>query len=332
MVTTHKISELTTGSEDGFAKDATVSFEFFPPKTPEGEKSLWAAVDRLYKFNPKFMTVTYGAGGTTRDLTKSLVMKIQQNTGIPTASHLTCVGAPQSEVDDLARLYWAIGIKHIVALRGDMPGGGPFAAHPEGYAGSIEMIEGIRKIAPFEVSVAAYPEKHPSAPSFDKDIDVLKRKFDAGAERAITQYFFEPTTFIRFLDMTAKAGITKPIVPGIMPIGNFAQVVKFSQQCGASIPQNLHDTFSGLENDPDTTRLIAAITAVEQCRVLYAMGVRHFHFYTMNRHEIIYAICHMLGLRPSVGGGSAGGTGGKGQRSTMAMQAQIAANRGMGKF
>ena len=325
------VGELTSGYAQGFGEDLTVSFEFFPPKSVEGENSLWAAVDRLYRLQPKFMTVTYGAGGSTRDRTKSLVMKMQQNTGIPTASHLTCVAATKHEVDELAKLYYAIGIKHIVALRGDMPGGGSFVPHPDGYAGSVEMIEGLKKVAPFEISVAAYPEKHPASPSMDDDIAVLKRKFDAGADRAITQYFFEPAVFIRYLEKTAKAGITKPIVPGIMPIGNFAQVVKFSASCGTSVPQHLHDTFSGLENDLDTSKLIAAITAVEQCRVLYAMGVRHFHFYTMNKHELVYAICHMLGLRPVAGSGSITGTGGKAQRQTMAMQAQVAAHRGVGK-
>jgi methylenetetrahydrofolate reductase (NADPH) len=241
-----QIAELTSGIGEGFGPDLTVSFEFFPPKSDELEKSFWHTVDKLATLRPKFMTVTYGAGGTTREKTRMLVMKMQQNTNTPTASHLTCVASTKADVDELARLYWAVGIKHIVALRGDMPSGGPFVAHPQGYAGSVEMIEGLKKVAPFEISVAAYPEKHPSAPSMDDDIAVLKRKFDAGADRAISQYFFEPVTFMRFLEKTSKAGITKPIVPGIMPIGNFTQVVKFSKACGASVPQLLHDTFEGL--------------------------------------------------------------------------------------
>lgn len=276
-----------------------VSFEFFPPKTAEMEERLWVAVKRLEPLQPRFVSVTYGAGGSMRERTHNTVRRILNETTLTPAAHLTCVGATREEVDEVAREYWNSGVRHIVALRGDSPEGtGRYKPHPGGYAYAVDLVAGLRKIADFEVSVAAYPETHPDAADRGADLDNLKRKIDAGATRAITQYFFEEHVFLDFLERARKAGITVPIVPGILPVTNFQQVVKFSATCGASVPPWLARLFEGLDGDPETRRLVAATVAAEQCRILQANGINEFHFYTLNRADLAYAICHVLGLRP----------------------------------
>ncbi|EME68123.1 5,10-methylenetetrahydrofolate reductase [Paramagnetospirillum caucaseum] len=276
----------------------SVSFEFFPPKTDKMQQSLWECIERLAPLAPQFVSVTYGAGGTTRERTHETVVRIARETRLKPAAHLTCVGHAKGEVDDIARRYWDEGIRHIVALRGDMPEGGAYVAHPEGYAYAADLVAGLKRIADFEISVAAYPETHPDAPSAGFDLDNLKRKIDAGASRAISQYFFDPAVFLAFRERTARAGITVPILPGILPVTNFAQVQKFSAACGASIPGWMADLFQGLDDDPETRRLVAATMAAEQCRILAAEGVEQFHFYTLNRADLAYAISHILGVRP----------------------------------
>ncbi len=278
----------------------SVSFEFFPPKNAEQEKNLCQAVDKLATLQPKFMTVTYGAGGTTKDRTRSAVLDIARRSGIATASHLTCVAAPREEINAIAQDYWDNGIRHIIALRGDMPGGGAYAPHPQGYVDACDLTAGLKKMAAFELSVACYPEKHPESSSLQADLDNLKRKFDAGADRAISQFFFDPVLFEKFLENAAQAGIDAPIVPGILPINNISQVIKFSAQCGASVPKHILEAFEGLEEDPETRKLIAVIIAIEQCKKLLEMGVRHLHFYTLNRADIVFAVCHALGIKPAV--------------------------------
>jgi len=275
-----------------------VSFEFFPPKSEKMEQSLWECICRLAPLAPDFVSVTYGAGGTTRERTHETVVRIARETALKPAAHLTCVGHSKGEVDDIARRYWDEGIRHIVALRGDMPDGAAYAPHPQGYAYAADLVEGLGRIGNFEISVAAYPEKHPDAPSANFDLDNLKRKIDAGATRAISQYFFDPTVFLAFTERCAKAGITVPVVPGILPVTNFAQVKKFSAACGASVPGWMADLFEGLDDDPETRRLVAATVAAEQCRVLAAEGIGQFHFYTLNRADLAYAISHILGVRP----------------------------------
>ena len=276
-----------------------VSFEFFPPKTAEMEESLWRAITRLAPLNPRFVSVTYGAGGSTRERTHATVVRIRRETALEPAAHLTCVGATAGEVDDVARRYWDAGIRHVVALRGDAPdGSGKYVPHAEGYSLAADLVTGLKRIADFEISVAAYPEIHPDARSSRDDLDNLKRKIDAGASRAITQYFFGAETFLRFRDRARSAGIGVPLVPGIMPVTNFKQMVRFSQACGASVPAWLADLFEGLDGDPETRRLVAATVAAEQCRALQAAGVKEFHFYTLNRADLTFAICHILGLRP----------------------------------
>jgi methylenetetrahydrofolate reductase (NADPH) len=276
-----------------------VSFEFFPPKTAEMEDRLWAAVKRLEPLAPRFVSVTYGAGGSTRERTHNTVRRILAETTLTPAAHLTCVGAIREEVDQVAREYWDSGVRHIVALRGDSPEGmGGYKPHPGGYPYAVDLVAGLRKIGDFEISVAAYPETHPDAADAGADLDNLKRKIDAGATRAITQYFFEERPFLDFLERARKAGIAVPIVPGILPVTNFQQVVKFSAACGAAVPPWLARLFEGLDGDPETRRLVAATVAAEQCRVLQANGINEFHFYTLNRADLAYAICHVLGLRP----------------------------------
>lgn len=275
-----------------------VSFEFFPPKTEKMQQSLWECIERLAPLSPDFVSVTYGAGGTTRERTHDTVVRIARETALKPAAHLTCVGHSRGEVDDIARRYWDEGIRHIVALRGDMPDGQPYQAHPEGYAYAADLIAGLKRIADFEISAAAYPETHPDAPSAGFDLDNLKRKVDAGASRAISQYFFDPAVFLAFRERAVKAGITVPILPGILPVTNFAQVQKFSAACGASVPGWMADLFEGLDDDPETRRLVAATMAAEQCRILAAEGVENFHFYTLNRADLAFAICHILGVRP----------------------------------
>ena len=274
-----------------------LSFEFFPPKNDALEAQLWTCVRRLEQLQPRFVSVTYGAGGTTQARTHSTVTRLVRETTLTPAAHLTCVGASRGEVDDVAREYWDAGVRHIVALRGDAPAGQDYQPHPDGYAYANDLVAGLKRIADFEVSVAAYPETHPMAVSDDHDLDNLKRKLDAGATRAITQYFFDGTVFLRFLDRALAAGITAPIVPGIMPVSNYAQAAKFSAMCGASVPEWLGAMFEGTEDDPETRRMIAAILAAEQVRLLQANGVDEFHFYTLNRPDLTFAIAHLLGVR-----------------------------------
>jgi methylenetetrahydrofolate reductase (NADPH) len=287
-----------TVSERILPLNVSVSFEFFPPKTEKMQEQLWESVARLAPLNPGFVSVTYGAGGSTRERTHDTVLRLKRESNLQPAAHLTCVAASREEVDDVARLYWQEGIRHIVALRGDPPDGGKYDPHPQGYAYAVDLVTGLKKIGDFEISVAAYPETHPEALSPEDDLDNLKRKIDAGATRAITQYFFETSTYLRFLERARKAGINVPIVPGILPVTNFAQVQKFSKACGASVPGWMADLFQGLDNDPDTRRLVAATVTAELCRALAGEGVEHFHFYTLNRADLVFAICHILGVRP----------------------------------
>lgn len=281
------------------AGDLAVSFEFFPPKTERMEEQLWSAMDTLEPLGPRFVSVTYGAGGSTRERTHNTVARIARETRTPAAAHLTCVEASKSEIAEIADAYWQAGVRHIVALRGDPPTAGTrFEPHPEGYASAADLVEGLHKLHPFEISVSAYPETHPEAASPQSDIDILKRKLDAGASRAITQFFFEPETFFRFRDLAAAAGVAAEIVPGIMPVTNYASIARMSQMTGTAVPPWFGRLFEGLDDHPSARQLVAATTSAELCRRLYAGGVRHFHFYTLNRAELSYAICHLLGLRP----------------------------------
>ncbi|MBX7527694.1 methylenetetrahydrofolate reductase [Qipengyuania vesicularis] len=283
----------------GLPGDIEVSFEFFPPKTEKMGETLWQSVKTLEPLDPRFLSVTYGAGGSTRERTHEAVRRIVSETGIPAAAHLTCVQATREEVDQVAREYWEEGVRHIVALRGDAPdGSGSYTPHPGGYENAADLIAGLKKIADFEISVAAYPEVHPDSPDRQADLDNLKRKFDAGATRAITQFFFEPECFFDFRDKAAAAGIEGEIVPGIMPVMSFAAVQRMSGLCGTAIPDWMEGLFDGLDERPEARQLVSATIAAEMCRRLYAGGVRQFHFYTLNRAELSYAICHMLGLRP----------------------------------
>ncbi|HYI64330.1 MAG TPA: methylenetetrahydrofolate reductase [NAD(P)H] [Allosphingosinicella sp.] len=281
------------------AGDIEVSFEFFPPKTEKMEAVLWESVKTLEPLAPRFVSVTYGAGGSTRERTHATVVRIQRETALHAAAHLTCVEASRGEIDDIARAYWDAGIRHIVALRGDSPEPGrPFAPHPDGYANAAELVAGLKKVAPFEISVACYPECHPDSPSAVHDLDNLRRKIDAGADRAISQFFFSPSCFLKFRDEVAAAGIAAEITPGILPVSNVAQTRKFAAMCGAAIPSWLDRLFEGLDDLPGARQLVAATVAAELCAQLYAGGVRQFHFYTLNRAELSYAVCHLLGLRP----------------------------------
>ena len=276
----------------------TVSFEFFPPKDEQMERTLWESVQRLTPLQPRFVSVTYGADGSTRTRTHSIVTRIQQSTSLTAAPHLTCVGAPREEILDIARNYWQHGIRHIVALRGDPPqNGGRYVPHPEGFAYAVDLVRGLRSVGDFEISVATYPEPHPEAPHAAFELDNLKAKLDAGAARAITQFFFDPEVFLRFRDRCAATGITASIVPGILPITRFPQMLRMAQRCGASVPDSMVHRFAGLDDDPDTRRLIAAAVAIEQVQALQQHGVEEFHFYTLNRSELTYAICHALNVR-----------------------------------
>jgi methylenetetrahydrofolate reductase (NADPH) len=278
--------------------DIGVSFEFFPPKTEKMDAQLWDAIQTLAPLHPRFVSVTYGAGGSTRERTHATVARIQRETDLAAAAHLTCVEASRAEIDAVAEEYWAAGVRHIVALRGDPPvAGSAFQPHPDGYAGAADLVAGLTRLHPFEISVAAYPECHPEAASLDTDIDNLKRKLDAGASRAITQFFFSPDCFFRFRDAAAARGVGAEIVPGILPVSNVAQTRKFAGLCGAEIPGWMDRLFDGLDDLPAARQLVAATVAAELCRKLYAGGVRDFHFYTLNRAELAYAICHLLGLR-----------------------------------
>lgn len=276
-----------------------VSFEFFPPRTEAMSDQLWAAIERLAPLQPNFVSVTYGAGGSTRERTHDIVDRIQREKGLKAAAHLTCVAATRDEVDAVARRYWASGIRHIVALRGDPPDGvSRYQPHPGGYPFAADLVAGLKKVADFEISVAANPEGHPEAPNKAADIDNLKRKVDAGAARAITQFFFDVDVYRRFRDQAVAAGITVPILPGVIPVTNFISTARMAGKAGASMPAWLFKLFEGLEDDPETRRLVAATVVAEQVRQLSADGVRDFHFYTLNRADLIYAICHILGVRP----------------------------------
>jgi methylenetetrahydrofolate reductase (NADPH) len=277
-----------------------VSFEFFPPGDEAMAAMLWRSIERLAPLAPAFVSVTYGADGSTRERTHDVVTRIQRETPLTGAPHLTCIGAACSEILEVARGYWDEGIRHLVALRGDPPGHeAHYQPHPGGFAYAADLVAGLKRVAPFDISVAAYPEVHPEARSPEEDLTNLKRKIDAGASRAITQFFFDTDVFLRFRDRCAAAGIAAPIVPGILPITRFPQVLRFAARCGTSVPAWLHERFTGLEADDETRRLLAASVAIEQVEALKRHGVREFHFYALNRAELSYAICHALGLRPA---------------------------------
>ena len=281
------------------ARSFGVSFEFFPPKTDEMEAQLWRAVERLAPLSPSFVSVTYGAGGSTRERTHATVRRLLTETSLRPAAHLTCVSATRDEILEVARDYWNTGVRHLVALRGDPAAGvgTSYQPHPGGFAYASDLVTGLRRVFDFELSVSAYPETHPTAGSMQAEIDNLKRKVDAGATRAITQFFFDNAIFLRYLEKARAAGITVPIVPGIMPVTNFAQTRRFATMCGTSVPDSMARHFDGLEDDTDTRKLVAATLAAEQCTKLADEGVEDFHFYTLNRADLAYAICHILGLR-----------------------------------
>jgi methylenetetrahydrofolate reductase (NADPH) len=283
--------------------DPMVSFEFFPPGDEAMAQQLWQSVQRLAPLRPSFVSVTYGADGSTRERTHQFVQRVLSDTDLCVAPHLTCVGASRAEVLQIAEGYWQLGVRHLVALRGDAPAGnlsgdGRYRPHPEGFAYASDLVGGLRQAGNFEVSVAAYPEGHPESGGVDADLENLKRKVDAGAGRAITQFFFETDLFLRYRDRCEAAGIKASIVPGILPITRFPQLLRFASRCGASVPDWLRARFDGLDDDPDTRRMIAAHVAIEQVQRLRQHGVEEFHFYTLNRAELAYAICHALGLRP----------------------------------
>jgi methylenetetrahydrofolate reductase (NADPH) len=276
-----------------------VSFEFFPPKSPEMEATLWQAILKLAPLRPRFVSVTYGADGSTRDRTHRIVSRIAKETGLVCAPHLTCVGSTREEIRSIARIYRDEGIRHLVALRGDPPQGAThYEPHPGGYAYAVDLVRGLREVADFDISVAAYPEVHPEAPDPDFDLDNLKRKLDAGASRAITQFFYDTDNFLRFRDRCHARGITAPIVPGILPIAKFRQMQNFATRAGARVPQWLHERFEGLDDDPETQRMLGASLAIEQVATLRRHGISEFHFYTLNRAELTFAICYALGIRP----------------------------------
>jgi methylenetetrahydrofolate reductase (NADPH) len=290
--------------------DIAVSFEFFPPKTEKMEEALWTAIRRLEPLRPKFVSVTYGAGGSTRERTHNTVARLAKETALVPAAHLTCVAATRAEVDEVAGAYKAAGVKHIVALRGDPSAGvgAKYAPHPGGYANAAALVAGLKEVGGFELSVAGYPEKHPDSADVAADLDNLKAKVDAGAGRVITQFFFDNAHYLRFLEAARAKSIWAPIVPGIVPIHNFKQVAGFAGRCGATIPSWLARRFEGLDNDPQTTHLVAAAVAAEQVMDLVDAGIRQFHFYTLNRADLVYAICHLLGLRPEPAADKEAGT------------------------
>lgn len=276
-----------------------VSFEFFPPNTPKMEETLWDSIERLAPLKPRFVSVTYGADGSTRDRTHRIVSRIIRETGLRAAPHLTCVGASKEEIREIAEQYRAEGIRDIVALRGDPPEGQDhYEPYPGGYEYAVDLVAGLRDVADFDVSVAAYPEVHPEAPSAEFDLDNLKRKIDAGASRAITQFFFDTDNFLRFRDKCAAAGIDAPIVPGVLPINKFPQFLRFAATCGANVPQWLHERFEGLDDDEGRRRMISASIAIDMVQKMQSEGIDEFHFYTLNRAELTFAICHALGIRP----------------------------------
>ena len=279
-------------------KAPALSFEFMPPKTEAMEQQLWTCIGRLAPLQPRFVSVTYGAGGSTQARTHATVTRLVRETSLVPAAHLTCVGAGREDVDAVARSYWEAGVRHIVALRGDAPAGESYAPHPSGYAFAVDLVAGLRRVAPFDISVAAYPEAHPQAVSRMSDLDNLKRKLDAGASRAITNFFFDTSVYLRFLDLCLAAGITAPIVPGIMPVTNLAGLRRMATLSGIGIPDWLVHMFDGLDDDVETRRMVAAVVTAEQVRLLQANGVDEFHFYTLNRAELTYSIAHILGVRP----------------------------------
>jgi len=284
-----------------------VSFEFFPPNDEEMEKTLWASIQRLAPLAPRFVSVTYGADGSTRERTHNVVTRVLRETTLTPAPHLTCIGAPRGEILDIARAYWDAGVRHIVALRGDAPAGqATYVPHPKGFAYAADLVRGLKSVGDFDISVAAYPEVHPEAPSAQFDLDNLRAKIDAGADRAITQFFFDTDAYLRFRDRCAAAGIRAQVVPGILPITRFPQMLRFARRCGASVPESLQHRFDGLDDDPETRRMIAASFAIEQVRRLQEHGVQEFHFYTLNRAELTYAICHALGVRAPAARAAAG--------------------------
>ncbi len=283
-------------------RNVNVSFEFFPPKNDEMENKLWQAITKLKNLNPDFVSVTYGAGGSTRERTHSTIKKILDETNLNPASHLTCVAASKDEINEILLNYWQMGVRHIVALRGDMPSSSPnYQLHPNGYNYASDLVLAIKDLRKkninFEVSVAGYPETHPEAKSFDEDIKYLKHKVDCGADRIITQFFFDADAFLRFVDKCRNAGINIPIIPGILPVSNFKQVKHFSKMCGANIPKWMQNIFNDLDNHPETRQLIAAMVANELCSILYKSGISQFHFYTLNRADLTRALCHVLGVR-----------------------------------
>ena len=278
-----------------------VSFEFFPPSSPKMEEGLWRSVEKLGPLGPSFVSVTYGAGGTTRERTHATISKLMKETDLDVAAHLTCVGASREEVDEIIEEYYNAGVRHFVALRGDSPDGigAKYSSHRDGYQNGAELVAGLKAFSDLEVTVSAYPEKHPDSPDFATDIDLLKRKVDNGATRAITQFFFDNDAYEAYVERVRRAGIYIPIVPGIAPVGNFKSIAKFADQCGTHIPQWLADRFEGLENDPKTSALVASAVAAEQVMDLVERGIEDFHFYTMNKADLVFAICHQLGLRPN---------------------------------
>jgi methylenetetrahydrofolate reductase (NADPH) len=296
------MTELTTAASDRHAtKTPAISFEFFPPKTEEMERNLWDTITRLAPLAPNFVSVTYGAGGSTRERTHSTISRILKETRLTPAAHLTCVDAPSADVDDVVARYHEVGVRHIVALRGDPTSGlgASYAPHPRGYRSSADLVASIkRKHGDIDVTVSAYPEKHPESSSFDADIDMLKAKVDAGATRAITQFFFDNDLYFRYLDRVRARGINIPIVPGILPVQNFKQAANFAKRAGATMPDWLATKFEGLDDDPDTRKLVAATVAAGQVQKLAKHGVDTFHFYTMNRADLVFAISHLLGIRP----------------------------------
>jgi len=297
------MTEVTFPASNGYRAPPSpaISFEFFPPKTEEMERSLWDTIKRLAPLHPNFVSVTYGAGGSTRERTHSTIARIRNETELLPAAHLTCVGAARGEIDDIVDRYHDVGVRHIVALRGDPPGGigTPYFTHPDGYQSSAELVAGIRKRhGDIQVSVSAYPEKHPESRDIDADIDILKAKVDAGAARAITQVFFDNDLYFRYLDRVRRRGIDIPIVPGIMPMHNFKQARNFVTRAGTSVPDWLAQKFDGLDDDPETRKLVAATVAAGQVQKLAKHGVDTFHFYTMNRADLVFAISHLLGIRP----------------------------------
>jgi methylenetetrahydrofolate reductase (NADPH) len=299
-MTVEKLADHVGNAASRLRGRPVVSFEFFPPKDETMEQTLWQSVQRFVPLQPRFVSVTYGADGSTRSRTHNIVTKIQESTPLTAAPHLTCIGAPRDEILDIARNYWAHGIRHIVALRGDPPAGTTqYVPHPGGFDYAVDLVKGLKSVADFEISVAAYPEAHPEAPNAAFDLDNLKAKIDAGADRAITQFFFDPHLFLKFRDQCAAAGIKASIVPGILPITRFPQMQRMAERCGTKVPDWLAHRFDGLDDDADTRRLIAAAVAIEQVQELQRHGVDEFHFYTLNRSELTFAICHSLGVRPA---------------------------------